>query len=279
MGQEILASAFPAGCSDPVVVITPTSKVTAVTTIARATTGVTGVSAGPATPTWTELDLQTSAIPSSSASFAIITRLRDRLASIPQVAVGGDSAITLDGNTATSHDSRYLAPLILLIVVLVLMLLLRSLVAPLLLLLTVLGSYFAAMGVAWFIFQHFMNFPALNTGTNFYAFLFLVALGVDYNIFLTARAKEEREERGTRDGMLEALRSTGGVITSAGILLASVFLVLGVLPLIALTQVGVIVCAGVLLDTLLVRTVLVPALALTLGDGFWWPQRRRTSVS
>ena len=274
VGQNILASAFPAGSSDPMIVITPTASVALATPIITATPGVTGVTPGPHSSTWSELDVQSSAPPSSGASFTIISALRHRLSAVPMAAVGGDSAISLDTSTATNHDSRYLAPLILLIVVLVLFALLRSIVAPLLLLVTVVGSYYAAMGVAWFIFQRVMHFPALNTGTNFYAFLFLVALGVDYNIFLTARAKEERLTRGPREGMLVALQSTGGVITSAGILLASVFLVLGVLPLIALTQIGVIVCAGVLLDTLLVRTVLVPALAFTLGDRFWWPNRQ-----
>jgi RND superfamily putative drug exporter len=273
VGQQILETAFPAGSSDPIIVVAPTATVSLARNIAQATPGVTAISTGPADHQWTQLNLATGAAPSSQASFKLVTQLRSRLAAVSQVAVGGDSAISLDQATATSHDTRYLAPLILLIVVLVLIGLLRSLVAPLLLLLTVIASYFAAMGVAWFIFQHGYHFPALNTGTNFYAFLFLVALGVDYNIFLTARAREERGKVGTREGMLLALRSTGGVITSAGILLASVFLVLGVLPLIALTQIGVIVCAGVLLDTLLVRTVVVPAIALTLGDRFWWPAK------
>jgi len=242
--------------------------------IALATTGVDSVSAGPSTATWSELDLTTSAAPSSSASFALITTLRHHFAAITGVAVGGDSAIALDTTNESHRDTRLLAPLILLVVVAVLFVLLRSLVAPLLLLASVIGTYFAALGISWFLFIHVLGYPALNTGTSFYAFLFLVALGVDYNIFLTARAKEEKSHLGANAGMLEALRTTGGVITSAGILLASVFLVLGVLPLIALTQIGVIVCTGVLLDTLIVRTVLVPAMALTLGERFWWSPRR-----
>ncbi len=274
VGQNVLASAFPAGSSDPVVVIAPTSQVQAVRAIALATTGVDSVSAGPSTATWSELDLTTSAAPSSSASFALITTLRHHFAGITGVAVGGDSAIALDTTNESHRDTRLLAPLILLVVVAVLFVLLRSLVAPLLLLASVIGTYFAALGISWFLFIHVLGYPALNTGTSFYAFLFLVALGVDYNIFLTARAKEEKSHLGANAGMLEALRTTGGVITSAGILLASVFLVLGVLPLIALTQIGVIVCTGVLLDTLIVRTVLVPAMALTLGERFWWSPRR-----
>jgi len=274
VGQTVLASAFPAGSSDPIVVLTPTNQVDEVSEILRGINGVTAIVPGPQNATWTELDVTTTTEPSSSASFALIKQIRTKLAHLSQVAVGGDSAISLDASTASSRDTRLIAPLILLVVLVVLVLLLRSVVAPLLLLLTVVGTYFAAMGVAWFIFQHVMHFPALNIGTDFFAFLFLVALGVDYNIFLAARANEERATLGNDQGMLMALRSTGGVITSAGILLASVFLVLGVLPLIALTQIGVIVCAGVLLDTLLVRTVLVPALALSLKDRFWWPNRQ-----
>jgi len=137
----------------------------------------------------------------------------------------------------------------------------------------VLGTFFAALGVSWWVFEHVLHYPALDNQVLLLSFLFLVALGVDYNIFLATRAREEAMVSDTRDGMLSALRATGGVITSAGILLAAVFAVLGVLPLIALAQVGIIVCVGVLLDTLLVRTVLVPALAFILGERFWWPAK------
>ena len=155
---------------------------------------------------------------------------------------------------------------------LVLVLLLRALVAPVLLLLTVVASFFASLGASWLLFESVFGFPAIDTNVVLFSFLFLVALGVDYNIFLVTRAREEavtRTARGT--GMIRALGSTGGVITSAGILLAAVFAVLGVLPLITLTQIGIIVCIGVLLDTLVVRTVIVPALAFIAGERFWWP--------
>jgi putative drug exporter of the RND superfamily len=154
-------------------------------------------------------------------------------------------------------------------------LLLRGLVAPLLLVLTVIASFLASLGAAWLLFDHVLGFPALDSSVLLISFVFLVALGVDYNIFLVTRAREDARRAGTRDGMLSALAVTGGVITSAGVLLAAVFAVLGVLPLITLTQIGVIVCIGVLLDTLLVRTVLVPALAFLLGGRFWWPSRIR----
>jgi RND superfamily putative drug exporter len=160
----------------------------------------------------------------------------------------------------------------------ILAVLLRSLVAPVLLIASVLATFFASLGASTWLFQNVLGFPALDTAVTLYAFLFLVALGVDYNIFLTTRAREEALVHGTREGMIRALASTGAVITSAGILLAAVFAVLGVLPVVALTQVGVIVCIGVLLDTLVVRTVLVPALVLLLGDRFWWPGLRRATT-
>jgi RND superfamily putative drug exporter len=160
------------------------------------------------------------------------------------------------------------------LVFIVLVLLLRALVAPILLLVTVVASFFASMGAGWWIFTNVLGFPALDLSVFLYSFLFLVALGVDYNIFLVTRAKEEAAHLGTKQGMIKALSSTGGVITSAGILLAAVFAVLGVLPLVALAQIGVIVCIGVLLDTLLVRTVIVPALAFMTGKNFWLPNKK-----
>ncbi|MFM5968660.1 MAG: MMPL family transporter, partial [Micrococcales bacterium] len=132
---------------------------------------------------------------------------------------------------------------------------------------------FASLGAGWWIFTNLLGYPALDLSVYLFSFLFLVALGVDYNIFLVTRAQEESGKLGLRQGMIKALASTGGVITSAGVLLAAVFAVLGVLPLIALLQVGVIVCIGVLLDTLLVRTVIVPALAFIAGEKFWWPRK------
>ena len=187
--------------------------------------------------------------------------------------VGGDTATRLDGRDAAIRDAKVVIPIVLVIVFVVLVLLLRSILAPVLLVATVLGTFFAALGVSWRICQRVLGYPALDNSVLLLSFLFLVALGVDYNIFLATRAREEALTSTTRDGMLVALKATGGVITSAGILLAAVFAVLGVLPLIALAQVGLIVCIGVLLDTLLVRTVLVPALAFVFGERFWWPSK------
>ena len=187
--------------------------------------------------------------------------------------VGGQDATTLDVTDATNRDQALLVPLILLSVFLILILLLRSLAAPIFLMIAVVGSFFSAVGASWLVFQYIFGFPALDLTVLILAFLFLVALGVDYSIFLVTRAQEEAKELGTREGMKKALGATGGVITSAGILLAAVFTVLGVLPLIALAQVGTIVGIGVLLDTLLVRTVIVPAIAFIAGKKFWWPRK------
>ena len=214
--------------------------------------------------------------PESAEALLIVKELRVALDALPDSSialVGGQDATTLDVEDATARDQALLVPLILISVFLILILLLRSLLTPVLLLLAVVGSFFSAIGASWFVFQNIFGFPALDVSVFILAFLFLVALGVDYSIFLVSRAQEEARKRGTREGMRKALGATGGVITSAGILLAAVFAVLGVLPLIALAQVGTIVCIGVLLDTLLVRTIIVPAMAFVTGKHFWWPRK------
>jgi RND superfamily putative drug exporter len=192
---------------------------------------------------------------------------------LPATLVGGTDAQDVDSDAATRDDRALVLPLILVVVLLALGLLLRSVVAPVVLVLTVVATYLAALGAGWVLSSSVFGFDGLDVGVPLQAFLFLVALGVDYNIFLVARAAEEAERYGAREGMLRALGSTGGVITSAGVLLAAVFAVLGVLPLVVLAQLGIVICVGVLLDTLVVRTVLVPAIALRLGDRFWWPRR------
>ena len=158
----------------------------------------------------------------------------------------------------------------------ILIVLLRALVAPALLVATVVVSYLAALGASSVIFTKLFGFAGTDPSFPLLAFLFLVALGVDYNIFLMARVREETPRHGTREGMLRGLAVTGGVITSAGIVLAGTFLVLGVLPLVALTEIGFVVALGVLLDTTLVRSVLVPALVLDLGRRIWWPSHPST---
>jgi len=275
LGQETLSSAFPAGASAPAAVLTKPASVTAVVAAAEAVDGVVSATPGAASADVAQIDVVLSGEPGSEASYDQIRALRAAVGAVPgaDAIVGGDVALRLDSKDASLRDAKVVIPIVLLLVAIVLVVLLRSLTAAALLVATVLGTFFAALGVSWFVFEHVLHYPALDNQVLLLSFLFLVALGVDYNIFLATRAREEAMVSDTRDGMLTALRATGGVITSAGILLAAVFAVLGVLPLIALAQVGIIVCVGVLLDTLLVRTVLVPALAFILGERFWWPSK------
>jgi RND superfamily putative drug exporter len=273
VGQQILADAFSAGSGSPAVVIANSGAADTVATAARSVDGVTSATVGSTNGVITQLDITLDSAAETAASFATIDALRTVVHSVSgaDAIVGGLDAQTLDVNRAQTDDQNLVIPLILGLVLLVLVLLLRSLVAPVLLLVTVVASFFASLGASWLLFRAVFGFPAIDTNVVLFSFLFLVALGVDYNIFLVTRAREEAVAHGTRAGMVRALSSTGGVITSAGILLAAVFAVLGVLPLITLTQIGIIVCIGVLLDTLLVRTVVVPALAFITGEKFWWP--------
>ena len=275
VGQQILADAFSAGSGSPVTVIVNADFADRVVTASESVAGVSTASVGETNGDVTQVNVVLDAAAETPESFATIEALRTELASLDgaDALVGGLDAQTLDVNRAQQADQDLVIPLILAIVFIVLVLLLRALVAPVLLLLTVVASFFASLGASWLLFQSVFGFPAIDTNVVLFSFLFLVALGVDYNIFLVTRAREEALRHGTRQGMIRALSSTGGVITSAGILLAAVFAVLGVLPLITLTQIGIIVCIGVLLDTLLVRTVIVPSLAFIAGEKFWWPGR------
>ncbi len=269
---ERLARSFPAGSADPVIVITrgdgqqvaeTASSVDGVAS-ARVTNGGNGL---------TRVDVVLDAGPGTDAAAQGVRDVRAAVADSPSTYVGGSEAQSIDAADAASRDRLVILPLILGLVFVALVLLLRSLVAPVILVLTVVATYLAALGAAWWVFTGVLGFEALDVTAPLTSFLFLVALGVDYNIFLVTRAREESAGHGTREGMLRALAATGGVITSAGILLAAVFAVLGVLPLVVLAQIGAIICIGVLLDTLVVRTVLVPAIAVLLGDRFWWPRR------
>lgn len=272
-GQEVLAEAFSAGSGSPAVVIADNDELETVTAEIEAVDGVVSVVPGETDGSITQLSVTLDAAAETPESFAIVKKIRDSTDAL----VGGLDAQTLDVNAAQTHDQDLVIPLILGLVFLVLVILLRALVAPVLLLLTVVASFFASLGASWLLFRSVFGFPAIDTNVVLFSFLFLVALGVDYNIFLVTRAREEAGAHGTRTGMVRALSSTGGVITSAGILLAAVFAVLGVLPLITLTQIGIIVCIGVLLDTLLVRTLIVPSLAFITGERFWLPGRVRRS--
>ncbi len=278
VAEQTVSDAFSAGLGNQTTVLVPNGAVDQAKSLAEGTSGVESVQVGDSAAGLSALSLTLSDAPQSQANFATITNLRSTYAStsgaVSGSLVGGSDATALDERNAAAADRALLIPLILGVVLVVLTVLLRSLVAPILLIATVVATFFASLGIGNWLFQHVFGFPAFDTQVVLFAFLFLVALGVDYNIFLTTRAREERTQHGAREGMRRALTSTGGVITSAGILLAAVFVVLGVLPVVALAQIGAIVCIGVLLDTLVVRTLLVPALVFLTGETFWWPVRR-----
>ncbi len=267
-----LAESYPAGSADPTVVLTR-GDADEVLAAAEKSPGVVSATAGPSADDLARIDVVLDATAGSDEAGAAVEDLRASLASYDDTWVGGSEAESIDERAAADRDRRLLIPIILGLVLLGLGLLLRSIVAPLLLVATVVGTFFAALGASWWIYTGVFGFEAMDVGVPLLAFLFLVALGVDYNIFLVTRALQESREHGVREGMLRALTATGGVITSAGILLAAVFAVLGVLPLVVLAQLGIVIFVGVLLDTLVVRTVLVPALSLVLGERFWWPRR------
>ena len=213
----------------------------------------------------------------SIAAENVVVELRAALADVSTgdapVLVGGTTAIALDSNVTAIADRNLLIPLILGAITIILMLLLRSIVAPLLLIASVVLSFAAALGVSAWVFNGFFDFAGADPTVPLFGFVFLVALGVDYNIFLMTRVREESKKHGTRQGLLRGLAVTGGVITSAGLVLAATFAALGVLPILFLLQIAFIVAFGVLLDTFLVRTLLVPALSYDIGRAIWWPSR------
>ncbi len=187
--------------------------------------------------------------------------------------VGGQAAIQYDTKQASEHDRNLIIPIVLGVILIVLALLLRAILVPVLLIVTVVLSFAATLGVSAFVFNHIFGFDNADPAFALFAFVFLVALGIDYNIFLMTRVREETLKFGTRDGILRGLAVTGGVITSAGVVLAATFAVLGVLPLVFLAELGFAVAFGVLLDTILVRSILVPALGYDIGKSIWWPSR------
>ena len=273
--QETLSSAFPAGASSPTVVVAPTADVDAVVAAASSVDGVQSAQEGRGDDTVTEVSVVLEASPASDAALTTIENLRTALDDVtPDALVGGQDAQALDEADTAARDLRVVVPVVLAVVLAMLLVLLRSPVAAVLLAATTVLSYLSALGVGWFVFEQVLGWSATDVSTPLLAFIFLVALGVDYNIFLTARAREETMR--TRDAtasIVTALAVTGGVITSAGILLAAVFTVLGVLPLVLLAQLGVLVGFGVLLDTVVVRGVVTPALVAWCGRRFWWPSR------
>ena len=272
-GFKTLAAHFPSGMTDPTRVVASTDRADEVTAAIQGTPGVASVNpAGVSDTGLTQWQVVIDAEPASKAAFATIDALRDSVhRADPTALVGGTDAQALDASKTAVHDRWVVIPAILMVVLAVLYVLLRAALAPLVLVAATALSTMAALGLGGWISVHLLGFPALDNTTPLFAFLFLVALGVDYTIFLVTRAQEETPLYGTRGGIVRAVSATGGVITSAGIVLAAVFGVLGVLPLISLTQLGIIVGLGILLDTFVVRTVVIPALFTLIGPVIWWP--------
>jgi len=285
--QEAIERHFAAGAGSPVQVVVPADRAEAVRTALAADPGIDDAYIGltPAIPGQDTPEPQavdgiqlvqgtTTGSADSPAAEETVRRLRGSLDDIsPDALVGGQAAINLDVLTASGRDLKVIVPAILVVIFLVLCLLLRSVLAPLLLVLANVVSFAATIGVASLVFEHILGFPDSDPAIPLYGFVFLVALGIDYSIFLMTRVREESVHRGTRPGVLVGLAVTGGVITSAGIVLAATFSSLTVLPLVFLVQVAFIVAFGVILDTFVVRSLLVPALAYDIGPKVWWPAR------
>lgn len=293
-GQDALARHFDAGSGSPAVIVTREASAQAVLDQTKATDGVgnayvlaegsvpvTGASGVPAVREGKVLINATLDFAADSPDAEkVVQDLRSNVKKADaDAAVGGVTATALDTNTTAQRDLVTIIPIVLAVILLILMLLLRSVLAPVLLVASVVLSYAAAMGVSAVVFNEVFGFPGADATVPLFGFVFLVALGVDYNIFLMSRVREESLKHGTRPGILRGLAVTGGVITSAGVVLAATFAALGVIPIMFLVQLAFIVAFGVLLDTVLVRSLLVPALAYDLGRKVWWPGRLSRSTT
>jgi RND superfamily putative drug exporter len=288
VGQKLLTKHFPGGEGDPTQVVVALDKVGAVTAALKNAPGVTNISPqldgipipGQPLPAMKVvnnraiLNLTLDKAPDSVEAGNDIPEIR-RLAHAADATslVGGTSAVYFDVRTANNHDNKTIIPIILLVITLILGLLLRSIVSAIVLLGTVVLSYFATLGVCALVFNHVFGFAGGDNSFPLFAFIFLVALGIDYNIFLMTRVREESQKIGTRAGVIKGVTVTGAVITSAGIVLAATFAVLGLLPLVPLAELGFAVAFGVLLDTIIVRSILVPALVHEIGPKIWWPSK------
>jgi len=275
IGEAILAAHFPAGAGEPVIVIGSPSAAAPLRAAFAATPGITHVPPPVIRAGYAYLQGTLTAPPDSQAAYATIDRARARVHVVPgaHALVGGATASSLDAARASTRDNRLLIPLILAVVLVILMILLRTMVAPLILIATVVLSFAAALGVSAFFFTHVFGFGGADTFFPLYVFLFLVALGIDYNIFLMTRVREEAHRRDARHGAITGLAATGGVITSAGFVLAGTFAVLATLKSTTFAEIGFAVALGILLDTIVVRSVLVTALNLDAGRWMWWPSR------
>ncbi|MEN9324879.1 MAG: hypothetical protein RL414_633, partial [Actinomycetota bacterium] len=282
VGQEVLVKHFPGGQSQPTQILIQADKAPAAISAVSALKGVASVvpDVSPMNPTPKVIDgnviinATLAYQADSKQGRAMVPLIRNAVHDIDSGAlVGGISATFYDVDVASARDRNVIIPIVLLLIAIILGLLLRSILAAALLLVTVIVSFVATLGVSAVVFNHIFKFAGADTGFPLFTFIFLVALGIDYNIFLMTRVREESIKLGTRAGMTKGVTVTGGVITSAGIVLAATFTVLGVLPLVALAEIAFAVAFGVLLDTLVVRSVLVPALVHWIGPKVWWPSK------
>ena len=282
--QRTLGEHFPGGSGNPAVVIADADRGAEVTDAARRTAGVDSAGAvsasgrpGAGEPLVVDgrvrIDVTLEDAADSDAAKETVERLRENLHAVPgaDALVGGYTAQQYDTQQTAAHDRTLIVPVVLGIILLILVLLLRSVLVPVLLVATVALNFLATLGVSTLVFEHLLGFSGTDASVPLYGFVFLVALGVDYNIFLMSRVREEALAHGTRQGVLRGLTTTGGVITSAGVVLAATFAALMVIPLAFLVQIAFIVAFGVLLDTLVVRSLLVPALVIDIGPRAWWP--------
>ena len=274
-GEEVASAHFPATAGNPVYIVTTADDADQVADAVTGTGGIGAVGAPEVTGDNALIEAALADPADSQAAYDTIERVRIELDDVGdgQAVVGGNTAVNLDVQTASQRDNRVIIPLIMLVVLLVLAVLLRAIVAPVILIATVVLSYGAALGISALIFDALLGVSTTDSSFPLFVFVFLVALGIDYNIFLMTRVREEAFDHGTRRAALIGLSATGGVITSAGLVLAATLAVLGTLPLTFLTQLGIAVALGVLLDTIIVRSVLVTALNLDIGRWMWWPSR------
>jgi len=275
VGQSVIDQHFPAGAGQPVEIFGNPASGAQLAAALRSVPGITGVTSPVTVAGHSYLEATLTSAPDSQAAYSAIDRIRTAVHAVPgaDALVGGNTAINLDVQRAAAHDRDLIIPIVLVVVFVILALLLRALVAPIMLIATVVLSFAATLGVSALFFDHVFNFGGADTSFPLFVFVFLVALGIDYNIFLMTRVREEAKRHGARTGALTGLSATGGVITAAGCVLAGTFAVLGTLPVTFLTELGFAVAFGVLLDTLVVRSVLVTALNLDLGRWVWWPSR------
>jgi RND superfamily putative drug exporter len=275
IGADVLAAHFPAGDGSPVVIIGNAAAADQMRSAVAATEGIAAVAEPRAKDGLVFLTATLRDAPDSPAADTTVQRVRSAVHAIPDAGakVGGQTAITHDIRQATTRDNQRIIPLVMIVVLIILSLLLRAIVAPLLLVATVVLSFGTALGASSLIFQHVLGWAGEDSSFPLFVFVFLVALGIDYNIFLMTRIREESLRFGTRRGTLIGLSVTGGVITSAGCVLAGTFASLGALPVVSFAEIGLAIALGVILDTVVVRSILVTSLNLDIGRHIWWPSK------